>query len=1186
MKLPRRLLLALAALVALTALVVGLGLTPAVQQWAVRRALAGPGSPQVEFAYLSVGPTRAELRGVSFRAAGMSARAGQVVVEYSLWEFVRHRRVSIARVDATEWEFDVSRLSEGEARAGAATAPAATPGALLRTRLPWPIVVGEVALRGRVLLPSPAGHPALPAEFQLSGGKIAPGQEGGFIFETTIANNQRGAAVTALHVTGSLQLRQTLERRFDQVGLKISVDAIGPKIPKQHQLNLTATMGDSAEASRYALTVETVQEGMAANLLKIEATAPIDGSVFTGEWRVQANHAQLEPFFLGGALPKFLAAGAGKFGVRLDTGAVAVAGTLEAEASALERIDPKLRPFGALRIGAAFDLAEVRGVSTINKFDLRVDGEQPVLEFETLRPVALHRVQYAMQFGGGSAGEVARLKLHGLPLAWVRPFVTDVDLSGERVSGEFVVVGDPELLRIRTIVPLRATGINLVRDGQFLLERADLTLGILATIKPDDLRVEFGEFALRTSAGDTIRGDLSLAVPLRGMPLSLHVLGSVEADLPHLLEPYLPLGHVQLGGATELRITPGRLEVVALRGDMRRGDKTRVFAGVTEAPFAIDLHTRQLVPQGTTEREFGRVSYGPIDLQAWPIVAAKMPVAGRLNAGTFTMAAQGARVLVRPGSAVQWNGVGWGAGAAAAIEGVRIETWPTAEFESLTNWKISDGATSLRDATGRELATFNAEVMATPQDGVRATLNYHLELIALSGQPALAGLRALSAGRAAGELRAVLLGQTVQAEARTTFNGLVAREGNLALPVANVQWRGLRGADGKLTSEAAVLLDRLGRRSDLAFTAHAQPAAVGWQFQAKLTSEHLELADALGLAALTQSTTATTNTSAPAAPAPVGPVVADGKPLWAGWQGEVRLDLKSVAHGQDWSMHGFTAGLVLTPTQAQLTKVEATMSEKGRLEAQAELHFGAGPRPYALDGKFSLTEFDVGALLKAFEPGRPPVLEGMFTVSGGFKGDGETVAATLERTRGQFQLSSRQGVFRGLQRTSAKVSTATRAVEIGAALGSLFGTNKVKETAEKVAGQAYQIDQLALTLGELPFDQMLIRATREENFNFKIEELSLLSPEVRLTARGTLTHVAGKPLFEHPLRLTYQLGARGKVEQTLARLKALDGTKDELGFAKMRDTGAIRGTLGRPDPTAFFARLAESKLADFLTPGN
>jgi hypothetical protein len=159
---------------------------------------------------------------------------------------------------------------------------------------------------------------------------------------------------------------------------------------------------------------------------------------------------------------------------------------------------------------------------------------------------------------------------------------------------------------------------------------------------------------------------------------------------------------------------------------------------------------------------------------------------------------------------------------------------------------------------------------------------------------------------------------------------------------------------------------------------------------------------------------------------------------------------------------------------------------------------------------------------------------------------------------------------------------ATKAVDAVAALGSLFGSDKVKGAAEKVAGQTYQVDQLAQALAELTFDQFVIRANRDERLNFRIEEISLLSPEVRLNARGTVTHVEGKPLLEQPLALNYQLAARGKVEQMLGRLRALDGTKDELGYAKAKDLGQITGTLSRPVPNELFLRLAESRLGDFF----
>src|SRR5690606_38971970 len=100
------------------------------------------------------------------------------------------------------------------------------------------------------------------------------------------------------------------------------------------------------------------------------------------------------------------------------------------------------------------------------------------------------------------------------------------------------------------------------------------------------------------------------------------------------------------------------------------------------------------------------------------------------------------------------------------------------------------------------------------------------------------------------------------------------------------------------------------------------------------------------------------------------------------------------------------------------------------------------------------------------------------------------------------------------------------------------------------------------------------------------EEFSLLSPEVRLSGRGSLTFVEGTPLLEQPLNVTYTLAARGKIEQQLSKLRVLDGAKDDLGYSKLRDLGTIGGTLARPDATQFFIKLAESKVTELLAPQN
>jgi hypothetical protein len=74
------------------------------------------------------------------------------------------------------------------------------------------------------------------------------------------------------------------------------------------------------------------------------------------------------------------------------------------------------------------------------------------------------------------------------------------------------------------------------------------------------------------------------------------------------------------------------------------------------------------------------------------------------------------------------------------------------------------------------------------------------------------------------------------------------------------------------------------------------------------------------------------------------------------------------------------------------------------------------------------------------------------------------------------------------------------------------------------------------------------------------------------------------PLLEQPLALNLSLAARGKVEQLLGKVRLLDGTQDDLGYARTREPLTIGGTLSKPDATAFFTRLAVGKFNELLTP--
>jgi hypothetical protein len=1172
---PLRLILIVAAVLAALGLVaVGLVLAPPVQQWAVRRALAGTPGTEVSFSSLAFGLGRGHASGVEIVQDGRRLRVARVDVEYAPAAFLLRREVEVRRLVLDGLEVDLSAASSGAVRAGAAGGPAAAPGALAQVRLPWRLVVGEVRAEGRVLLPGPAGKGPVAARFEVTGGGLRPGKEGDLAIRAAVEDRTPDARVTALHAAGGLRVRQAEDLAFDTVSLNLAVDAEGPRLSAANQLRLEAGLRSNAGTLSYVLRLETAAGGVVAPVLVVAAEAPADGSRFTGTWSLRASRAQVEPFFLGGALPQFALTGEGTLTVEPAARAVGLAGRLEGGFESLETLDPALRAIGRLEVRADFDGAVAPGRARVTRLGIDVSGAAKVLEARLDRGVAVDLAARSLELAAGS-GQVGRIRLAGLPLAWIRPFVPGVDLSGGSVSGEVEIDGDARALVLRTTQPLRAGGVAVVHEGRLLVGGADVAVGARVRLAADGIAADLTEVTLATAAGDRVKLSGALSVPGGGAPLAVRLEG--DADLPRLLEPFVPLGPVRFSGAVDAVLASDLLEVRSARGVLADGRGRRQVAAELERPLRIELPSLRPADVGATEVRLGRIAVDPLQLGEVGALRALGPLAGESSAAVLLVAATGRRIVIRSESPLRLQGLAWGVGADRRLAGVSVRTTPVLDFGGPADWRFTDGGTTISGPDGVGYAELKLEAGAAA-DGLRAAMGFSADLAALGRQPLFGAWAALGAGRAGGEWRALRAGEGVQVEGRATLNGLVLRDGNQPLPVANLSLRAVRDAAGRVSVQLPLLLDRVGQRTDLRFEAEVAPHPTGRRFEARMTGEQVELADLIALSALARPAAAPV---APAAGVPAA-TVPDTFPFWRGWTGRLAVDIKSLARGRDWQAHGLGVEATVADAAIRIGRAAATWGERGAFSAQGGLAFRGGAQPYALEGGFSLTEFDVGALLRAFDPERPPVVEGVFAAAVRLEGAGPTLDATLADVRGEFELRSRQGVFRGLRRTTERVSVATRAVDAVAALGSLFGSDRVKGAAEKVAGQAYQVDQLAQALAELPFDQLVVRARREASLDLRVEELSLLSPEVRLNARGAVTWVAGRPLLEQPLALTYQLAARGRIEQTLARLRALDGTKDDLGYARARDVGTITGTVGRPQPNQFFLRLAEAKLGEFL----
>src|SRR5262245_65580837 len=106
-------------------------LTPAVQRWAVRRAVAGQPGLKLELAAVSAGFSSITLQGVTVEKGGLRVSLDRLESDWSPLSLLFSRRLVIHRLKAGGLVVDASRISPQRAQLAAAGAPgaaAATPG--------------------------------------------------------------------------------------------------------------------------------------------------------------------------------------------------------------------------------------------------------------------------------------------------------------------------------------------------------------------------------------------------------------------------------------------------------------------------------------------------------------------------------------------------------------------------------------------------------------------------------------------------------------------------------------------------------------------------------------------------------------------------------------------------------------------------------------------------------------------------------------------------------------------------------------------------------------------------------------------------------------------------------------------------------------------------------------------------
>ncbi len=600
----RLLLIGAAALLVLCAVLVALAFNASVQTWAARRALAATPDLKGTLTRVDIGLHQTRIEGLRLEQPGMVLTVPSATVELPLLAALR-RTVSVKTIVAHGFTVDltsspaappVARAGAGApllplaslalAQASAGTTPAATrtptgeilfDGVFHRLDLPVDLAIGAADLSGDVLFAIEPGTAPGRAQVSVKGGGLEAGREAEFKIAGTAQLPGAKATVDHLSLNGVLHAAMETPRTVRKLALAADIDARGPQFPNGARLRAELKAERTASDESYAVRLRSVDQRAGKELVTVQATYPAATRLLAGTWRIDARDADLKPFTMGFALPAFVVNGAGRFETDGAFEEVHAVGRFDAVLDDLEMLNPHLAVVGSASVVGEFDLVQHGDAVRVERLIADVTGAGPIVSVHALQGFELSTATGELRLADPLT-DLVQVKLHGIPLAWARPFLEKTEVEGGPVQGEFAARALNGGVAVRTVAPLSVRGLTVRQEGETLLQNVDVTGTLAADYTPSGWQADVQDLAV-----------LSGGTPL----LSISLRAGKPSDPA---QPLKSTGQYRVSLALAGRQPAGAALSQLTRGELS-GDFTAV---VTEAlqQLAVTATVRDLAAAG------------------------------------------------------------------------------------------------------------------------------------------------------------------------------------------------------------------------------------------------------------------------------------------------------------------------------------------------------------------------------------------------------------------------------------------------------------------------------------------------------------------------------------------------------------------------------------------------------------
>lgn len=502
MKASRVLAICVGVVFAIALLGVVVALNSSFQTWAARKALAKQPDLKASLESLSAGLKRVEVRDLRVETRGAVLTLPALNAELPVLTAAFKQRVQITRLIAKGWTLDLTHMESAAPAASGAGAPPNTKavstmprefsllptahaastndtaavavvpvfrGVIASLQLPVDFSLDGLELDGDIILPATENQPAGKVHVNIRGGGMSAGHDGSFVLAAS-GEQPNGPRLT---LQGTVVASMDTPRTFTGLSMKADATATGTAFPKGVALKIDAGAQRTPTGEAYNVALA----GESKRLAEIRAQLLNANATISGQWTLDLHDRDLSAFTFGRQLPTFDANGEGTFETGTSLKEIHASGRLNASLDQLEVIRPELSAVGAMSLSADFDVLQHANSIRVERFDASLNGVKPVATIHALQAFACNLDSENLQLSvADPALDLVAIKITGLPLAWVRPFTGDLEITGDDLKGELTASARDGGLAARAKTPLTVGNANVSQVGKPLLKSVALSL--------------------------------------------------------------------------------------------------------------------------------------------------------------------------------------------------------------------------------------------------------------------------------------------------------------------------------------------------------------------------------------------------------------------------------------------------------------------------------------------------------------------------------------------------------------------------------------------------------------------------------------------------------------------------------------------------------------------------------------